>query len=315
MESTLSIYPFYQPPSPPPLRYVLLPLLDFDSILYPSSPPSALPNIEVVPGGPDRHTRRKLTICGHPYQIRQLRSPKPPGDRAYSSPPEPESKLIPSTMPTSATRASTVQPFIAPQLAPPRRSSSQPPRQTSVPPRPSSQPPRAATPRHISRQSRKLAPGPGRLLPVVEEVVGLPSEDRRVRWNHSGATDEEEVDELEPSDAEPPLKKPAGDCGRPSRGGYTLESALAVTAKEYANMKDTINEIVAQHCDHRKLLSAQTAEARKRARAAVGTAFPELVERYVGAWPIDDFLNARLRYTVGRHREGRPVPQSNKDVS
>lgn len=244
MESTSSIYPFYQPPSPAPLRYVLLPLLDFDSILYPSSPPSALPNVEVVPGGPDRHNKRKITILGHPYLIRQLRRPKPPGERAYSSPPEPESKLIPSTTPTSATRASTrastVQPSIAPQFAPPHRSSSQPPRQTSVPPSLSSQRPRAATPCHVSRQSRQPSPCPGRLLPVVEEVVEVPSDDRRVRWNHSGATDEEEVDELEPSDAEPPLKKPAGDCGRPSRGGYTLESALAVSAEEYAKMKVSI---------------------------------------------------------------------------
>ncbi|EIN13258.1 hypothetical protein PUNSTDRAFT_128945 [Punctularia strigosozonata HHB-11173 SS5] len=294
----MSIYPYYQPLSPPPPRYVLLPLLDFRSVIPSTLLETTLSSTEFG-GGPDR-TQKKLAVAVHPYFISQLCRAKPHGVRATSYPPPmmtPQHQVhIYQTLSPSQTPPSSSQP---------PRSLSQPPRSLSQPPCSSSHPP--GTPRAASlRRSPALA-----LLPVVEEdkdgvAAQVESEHRRVHWNHTGDTDE---DELESDSKASRRHKPSGDTGRPSRGGYKLSDALGIPLDEYTKMKNAINDIVARHCDHRKQFKAQGEDAKKHVRAEVKATFPRLVQHYIDAWPVDDFINARLKYTAGRHSQGRPVPQ------
>ncbi|KAG2739431.1 hypothetical protein P692DRAFT_201811526 [Suillus brevipes Sb2] len=93
------------------------------------------------------------------------------------------------------------------------------------------------------------------------------------------------------------IPKPAGEPGRPGRGGYTLYEALDWNPKAYTKFKKHVHSLVEDHLDITKCASAQSPALLKVALDN----FPDL-ENYSNLWPVNDLIMMRLKYTSGRAR-------------
>ncbi|KAG2102306.1 hypothetical protein BD769DRAFT_1390137 [Suillus cothurnatus] len=114
------------------------------------------------------------------------------------------------------------------------------------------------------------------------------------------------------------IPKPAGEPGRPGRGGYTLREALDWNPKTYTKFKKYMQKLIENHLDTTKCASAQSAALLKvvcnKVTAAISLGFandlivyqaldefPDL-ENYSNSWPASDMIMTRLKYTSGRAR-------------
>ncbi|KAG1887549.1 uncharacterized protein F5891DRAFT_1199594 [Suillus fuscotomentosus] len=97
------------------------------------------------------------------------------------------------------------------------------------------------------------------------------------------------------------IPKPAGEPGRPGRGGYTLREALDWNPKAYAKFKKYMHRLIEDHLDTTKCASAQSAALLKVVCGKALHEFPDL-EDYSNSWPANDMIMTRLKYTSGRAR-------------
>ncbi|KAJ8514539.1 hypothetical protein ONZ45_g7940 [Pleurotus djamor] len=117
-------------------------------------------------------------------------------------------------------------------------------------------------------------------------------------------SDEAEA-EAEGSDDEPErIKKPAGECGRPGSGGYSLEETLtALDGRRWGKRFLTITQAV--HDEANKTLDTGKCY-RDQDKVKVNDLCAKIVARwpfldnYAAHWPIRDMLKAHLKYTVDR---------------
>ncbi|KAG1720022.1 hypothetical protein EDB19DRAFT_1918325 [Suillus lakei] len=94
------------------------------------------------------------------------------------------------------------------------------------------------------------------------------------------------------------VPKPAGEPGRPGRGGYTLYEALDWNPKAYAKFKKHMQNFIEDHLDMTKCASAQSPALLKVVRNKALNEFPDL-ENYSNAWPVTDIIMTHLKYTSG----------------
>jgi hypothetical protein len=229
----------FQPPTPLPLRYLPLSLTDIGALTLPS-PVLLLHAVELVAVGPDRPKAPKLHVGAKPYLVRQV--VKPAFRRAASCPPDPPvvgtpaSKSRPIPRPAGQVHPSPVPPFDLEQPvppAPPRRvvihQSSAPPSRPSDPSTPAPSQPSAGRP---------LITAPS---PVEEEVE---------EQDQLADKGEEEVSLDDELNVRPLIEKPPGEVGRPSQGGYNLQTAMGLEGhdKEYDSIKVHIFFIDIRQC-------------------------------------------------------------------
>ncbi|KAG1901303.1 uncharacterized protein F5891DRAFT_1187578 [Suillus fuscotomentosus] len=98
------------------------------------------------------------------------------------------------------------------------------------------------------------------------------------------------------------IPKPAGEPGRPGRGGYTLREALDWSPKAYTKFKNSMHHLIEEHLDTTKCASSQSPILLKTVRDKAVDAFPDL-ENYSEFWPVNDMIMMRLKYTSGRARQ------------
>ncbi|KAG2123446.1 hypothetical protein DEU56DRAFT_917409 [Suillus clintonianus] len=97
------------------------------------------------------------------------------------------------------------------------------------------------------------------------------------------------------------IPKPAGEPGRPGRGGYTLYEALDWNPKMYAKFKKNVHNFIEDHLDMTKCASAQSPALLRVVRDKALDDFPDL-ENYSNLWPVNDLIMMRLKYMSGRAR-------------
>ncbi|KAG1867695.1 hypothetical protein F4604DRAFT_1927479 [Suillus subluteus] len=98
------------------------------------------------------------------------------------------------------------------------------------------------------------------------------------------------------------IPKPAGEPGRPGRGGYTLYEALDWNPKVYAKFKKNMHNFIEDHLDTTKCASAQSPALLKVVRDKALDGFPDL-ENYSNLWLVNDMIMTCLKYTLGRARQ------------
>ncbi|KAG1875738.1 hypothetical protein F4604DRAFT_1680626 [Suillus subluteus] len=114
------------------------------------------------------------------------------------------------------------------------------------------------------------------------------------------------------------IPKPAGEPGRPGRGGYTLYEALDWNPKMYTKFKKNVHNFIEDHLDTTKCASAQSPALLKVVRDKVNSLYRSLVvnelmtaqalndfpdlENYSNLWPVNDLIMTRLKYTSSRAR-------------
>ncbi|KAG1761267.1 hypothetical protein EDD22DRAFT_847892 [Suillus occidentalis] len=98
------------------------------------------------------------------------------------------------------------------------------------------------------------------------------------------------------------IPKPAGEPGRPGRGGYMLREALDWSPKAYTKFKNSMHHLIEEHLDTTKCASSQSPILLKTVRDKAVDAFPDL-ENYTEFWPVNDIVMMRLKYTSGRARQ------------
>ncbi|KAG2125767.1 hypothetical protein DEU56DRAFT_916383 [Suillus clintonianus] len=97
------------------------------------------------------------------------------------------------------------------------------------------------------------------------------------------------------------IPKPAGEPGRPGRGGYTLREALDWNPKAYAKFKRSMHSLIDNHLDTTKCASGQSPALLEVVRGKALDNFPDL-DNYNNLWPVNDLIMTRLKYTSGRAR-------------
>ncbi|KAG2746667.1 hypothetical protein P692DRAFT_201867553 [Suillus brevipes Sb2] len=98
------------------------------------------------------------------------------------------------------------------------------------------------------------------------------------------------------------IPKPAGEPGRPGRGGYMLREALDWSPKAYTKFKNSMHRLIEEHLDTMRCASSQNPILLKTVRDKAVDAFPDL-ENYIEFWPVNDIVMMRLKYTSGRARQ------------
>jgi hypothetical protein len=238
MESFLAISAYFQPPSPPPIRYLPLAHTDLGWIVR-STPLPPLHTVEIGTVGPQRTKHAKVRVVAQPYHIRQVT--KPAIRRAVSCPLDTHTDTTtrlprPTPRPKNPSQPSTSgRPSTPPRLSVPRRS-----------PAPSS---RRSVPRQQpaipSRSSRISSEPSTATVSSVSSSKLLPVEEGESEVDQIDDDGEEEIDirlddeDTISHDGEPqaPMARPSGEQGRPARGGYTLREAAGLDIEEYVNMK------------------------------------------------------------------------------
>ncbi|KAG1743614.1 uncharacterized protein EDB91DRAFT_1247115 [Suillus paluster] len=97
------------------------------------------------------------------------------------------------------------------------------------------------------------------------------------------------------------IPKPAGEPGRPGRGGYTLREALDWNPKAYAKFKRSMHSLIEDHLDTTKCASAQSPVLLDVVHGKALDNFPDL-DNYNNLWPVNDLIMTCLKYTSGRAR-------------
>ncbi|KAL1657663.1 hypothetical protein GGF50DRAFT_93136 [Schizophyllum commune] len=111
------------------------------------------------------------------------------------------------------------------------------------------------SPRAVPRNRNRLATPPaGRRSPPTADIASDRNESRSAR-----------------------IAKPNGECGKPSKGGYTLKDALQWETDRYDTVRKAMNKLVDTHLDAIKL-------------------YPEFDTDYEGHWPVRSFAANRLHY-------------------
>ncbi|KAJ3745948.1 hypothetical protein FB446DRAFT_627755, partial [Lentinula raphanica] len=91
------------------------------------------------------------------------------------------------------------------------------------------------------------------------------------------------------------IPKPAGEVGRPGRGGYNLRTALSWSDSKYNKIKTYINDIVEDELDcwvpfsEQPLRNLEVVRDKARKRYAI-------LGQYRNDWATDDFIRTRLKY-------------------
>ncbi|KAI0667813.1 hypothetical protein C8Q78DRAFT_1081699 [Trametes maxima] len=110
------------------------------------------------------------------------------------------------------------------------------------------------------------------------------------------------IPEDEENDDVMKIPKPAGEVGRPNRGGYKLEDALQWSAARMRTFKAVINQLVDKHLDATLSLAGQSESRMRLVRSEAVERLPAL-EVYEQEWPVVDAVKQRLKYTSSKARQ------------
>ncbi|KAJ3001881.1 hypothetical protein NUW54_g6159 [Trametes sanguinea] len=94
------------------------------------------------------------------------------------------------------------------------------------------------------------------------------------------------------------IPKPAGEVGRPNRGGYKLEGVMECSPGRMS----MINHLVAENLDATRSYSGQSDKKLLTVREEALKRMPELA-KYEQAWPVTDAVKMRLKYTSAKARQ------------
>ncbi|KAI0368516.1 hypothetical protein BV20DRAFT_948015 [Pilatotrama ljubarskyi] len=164
-------------------------------------------------------------------------------------------------------------------------------------------PPRAATP---SARRRSLSAGP----PPSRSRASSRAPEEYESGDGSGGDslsltsvshDDNEDDNIVAAATEDAVKipKPAGEVGRPNRGGYQLEDALNWSTARMHVFKGVINKLVDQHLDPTLLYAGQLDTKLRLVRKEAVKRLPDL-EMYAMEWPVMDAVKMHLKYTSSK---------------
>ncbi|KAI0641415.1 hypothetical protein C8Q79DRAFT_919473 [Trametes meyenii] len=117
----------------------------------------------------------------------------------------------------------------------------------------------------------------------------------------SSIPEDEDADEQNHDDVMK-IPKPAGEVGRPNRGGYKLEDALQWSAARMRTFKAVINQLVDKHLDATLSIAGQSESRMRLVRAEAVERLPAL-EMYEQEWPVLDAVKQRLKYTSSKARQ------------
>ncbi|EIN06955.1 hypothetical protein PUNSTDRAFT_135655 [Punctularia strigosozonata HHB-11173 SS5] len=105
------------------------------------------------------------------------------------------------------------------------------------------------------------------------------------------------------------VPRPVGSAGRPRSGGYTLRTKMGLKNKAYVSVQRDVNKVVSQWLHHSQTVSKQPPGAVERAKQLLVQKYPEFVNKYEDAWPLDDLIAKRLAYTAREIKKGISKPQ------
>ncbi|KAI0677377.1 hypothetical protein C8Q78DRAFT_1065935 [Trametes maxima] len=108
--------------------------------------------------------------------------------------------------------------------------------------------------------------------------------------------------EVQENDDVMKIPKPAGEVGRPNRGGYKLEDALQWSAARMRTFKAVINQLVDKHLDATLSLAGQSESRMRLVRSEAVERLPAL-EVYEQEWPVVGAVKQRLKYTSSKARQ------------
>ncbi|KAL1941691.1 hypothetical protein VTO73DRAFT_7130 [Trametes versicolor] len=122
----------------------------------------------------------------------------------------------------------------------------------------------------------------------------------------SSVTDEEDSgsdDEQQPGgEGVVKIPKPAGEVGRPNRGGYKLEDALQWNTARMRLFKNLIHKLVDDHLDPTLSMAGQSERRMRLVREEAIKRLPDLA-MYDQEWPLIDAVKQRLKYTSSKARQ------------
>ncbi|KAI0338943.1 hypothetical protein BDW22DRAFT_1432153 [Trametopsis cervina] len=111
--------------------------------------------------------------------------------------------------------------------------------------------------------------------------------------------DEDEDEDDEDGDTLGKIAKPAGEPGRPGRGGYNLEAALGWGEKAYNQFKTKVDRLIKTHLDQGLSYAKQDQKSVRYLINEAVNLMPEL-NKYEDHWPLTDLLKLRLKYFASR---------------
>ncbi|KAF5317610.1 hypothetical protein D9758_018774 [Tetrapyrgos nigripes] len=155
----------------------------------------------------------------------------------------------------------------------------------------------SSSPRVSRSSSPRLPSSPSTTLPSSSPRQGLstgatPQID--IRGDISGAAT---VSSAKPTTVK--IRKPAGEVGRPGRGGYTLSKKLGWDSQVYADVKKYINSLCKQYLDTTRPLTEQDLAKVELLQRKARTKYPQLTH-YAEEWATDDFMQSHLKYKKSR---------------
>ncbi|KAI5836643.1 uncharacterized protein SCHCODRAFT_02720031 [Schizophyllum commune H4-8] len=89
------------------------------------------------------------------------------------------------------------------------------------------------------------------------------------------------------------IRKPHGEPGKPSNGGYSLKEALGWPSDRYNAVRRSMNQLVDSFLDTSRPLTKQTSA---RLEVFEEELFPEFGNDFQDRWPIRAFASSRLHY-------------------
>ncbi|EIN04328.1 hypothetical protein PUNSTDRAFT_138722 [Punctularia strigosozonata HHB-11173 SS5] len=90
------------------------------------------------------------------------------------------------------------------------------------------------------------------------------------------------------------IPKPAGEAGRPDRGGYSLRTALRSDPSLYPQLLKLARDLVTKHLSPSICYSAQSKRALAEAISDGSSQLP-LLNEFQDCWPLVDALRMRLK--------------------
>ncbi|KIP01226.1 hypothetical protein PHLGIDRAFT_123543 [Phlebiopsis gigantea 11061_1 CR5-6] len=102
------------------------------------------------------------------------------------------------------------------------------------------------------------------------------------------------------------IPKPAGEAGRPKRGGYALDEVLIAfgwVESELSAMKSFLHVLINKRLDEGKSYTQQSQDDLEAVVDEARKKFTKL-ELYDQEWPARDIIRARLKYTAGQAKKG-----------
>ncbi|EIW58369.1 uncharacterized protein TRAVEDRAFT_20395 [Trametes versicolor FP-101664 SS1] len=162
---------------------------------------------------------------------------------------------------------------------------------------------RVATP-PPRRRSVSVGPARSRASSVAPVENNLGSDDDSSAL--SSVTDEDDSgsdDEQQPAGEDVvKIPKPAGEVGRPNRGGYKLEDALQWNTARMRVFKSLIHQLVDEHLDPTLSMAGQSERRMRLVRDEAIKRLPDLA-MYDQEWPLIDAVKQRLKYTSSKARQ------------